>query len=59
MLPLSLRFGFAQNLTDYVLDCASLSPFLFFQKPFVKLRVNALLENRQAFNTNNNIKLEK
>jgi hypothetical protein len=59
MLPLSLRLGFAQNLTDYVLDASSLSPLLFFQKPFVKLRINALLENRQAFNTNNIVKPEK
>jgi hypothetical protein len=58
MLPLSLHNGFTQNLTDYVLDCASLSPLLFFQKSFVKLRLNALLENRQTFNTNNNVKPE-
>jgi hypothetical protein len=59
MLPLSLRLGFAQNLTNYVLDASSLSPLLFFQKPLVKLRINALLENRQTFNTNNNIEPEK
>jgi hypothetical protein len=59
MLPFSLRFGFTQNLTDYVLDASSLPPFQFFQKPFVKLRINALLENRQAFNTNNYVKPEK
>jgi len=59
MLPFSLRFGFTQNLTDYILDASSLPSLLFFQKPFVKLRINALLENGQAFNTNNNIKPEK
>jgi hypothetical protein len=59
MLPFSLRFGFARNLTDYVLDASSLPPFLFFQKPFVKLRINALLENGQTFNTNNIVKPEK
>jgi hypothetical protein len=59
MMPFSLRLSLTQNLTDYALDALSLPPLLFFQKPLVKLRINALLENRQAFNTNNNIKPEK
>jgi len=59
MLLFSLRFGFTQNLTDYILDASSLPPLLLPQKPLVKLRINALLENGQAFNTNNNIKPEK
>jgi len=59
MLLFSLRLSFTQNLTDYVLDASSPPPFLFFQKPLVKLRINALLENGQAFNTNNYVKPEK
>jgi len=59
MLLFSLRFGFTQNLTDYILDASSLPSLLFFQKPLVKLKINALLENRQTFNTNNNIEPEK
>jgi hypothetical protein len=59
MVLFSLRLSFTQNLTDYVLDASSFAPLLLPQKPLVKLRINALLENRQAFNTNNNIKPEK
>jgi len=59
MMPFSLHFGLTQNLTDYILDASSLTPLLLFQKPLVKLRINTLLENRQTFNTNNNIKPEK
>jgi hypothetical protein len=59
MLLFSLRFGFTQNLADYILDASSLPPPLLFQKPLVKLRINALLENRQTFNTNNIVKPEK
>jgi hypothetical protein len=59
MLLFSLSYGFTQNLTNYFLDASSLSPFMLFQKPLVKLRINALLENGQAFNTNNIVKPEK
>jgi hypothetical protein len=59
MVLFSLRLSFTQNLTDYILNASSLPPLLLFQKPLVKLRINALLENRQAFNTNNIVKPEK
>jgi hypothetical protein len=58
-MSFNLCFGFAQNLTDYILDASSLPPLQLFQKPLVKLRINALLENRQAFNTNNTNNPEK
>jgi hypothetical protein len=47
--------NFTQNLTNHILNTASLPPLLLRQKPLVQARVNALLENRHAFNTNNNI----
>jgi hypothetical protein len=59
MLLFSLRFGFTQNLTNHILNTPSLTPLQFTQKPLVKLSVNALLENRQAFNTHNYVKPEK
>jgi len=50
---LSLRLGFVQNLANYVLDVASMTSFLLFQKPLIQVGVDALLENGQTFNTNN------
>jgi hypothetical protein len=54
-MHLSLRLCFTQNLTNHILNAAGLTPLLLRQKPLVQARVNALLENRQTFNTNNNI----
>jgi hypothetical protein len=54
-MPFSLRHGFTQNLANRV----SITPLQFTEEPLVKLRINALLENRQTFNTNNSIKPEK
>jgi hypothetical protein len=45
---LSLRLSFTQNLTNHILNAASLPPLLLRQKPLVQARVNALLENRHA-----------
>jgi hypothetical protein len=55
MLPFSLRLSFTQNLANHILNAPSPTPLLLLQKPLIQARVNALLENRQAFNTNNNI----
>jgi len=58
-MPFSLRHGFTQNLANQILNRASITPLQFTEEPLVKLRINALLENLQTFNTNNSIKPEK
>jgi len=59
MLLFSLRLGFTQNLPNHVLNAASLTPLQFTHKPLIEVGVNALLENRQTFNTNNYVEPEK
>jgi hypothetical protein len=56
---LSLHLSFTQNLANHVLNAAGLPPLLFTHKPLVQASVNALLENRHAFNTNNKFEARK
>jgi len=49
----SFLLGFAQNLANHVLDASSLTSLLLSRNPLVQSCVDVLLENKQAFNTNN------
>jgi hypothetical protein len=58
-MPISLRFGFTQNLADYLLNIANVTPFPFLDKPLKQFLGNAKVEIDQIDNTNKYVKPEK
>jgi hypothetical protein len=42
------RLSLTQNLTNHILDCASLTPLLFLEKPLIQVAADALVKDRQA-----------